>query len=96
LYFNTDAAKADWQMEVCECCGLPVFTGNGARRINHPNLAAHPAFANYPRPIPQNALYYPLDMTYEPVRLRMIPYHMFANREETNMIVYLGYGRFCF
>lgn len=96
LYFNTDAAKADWQMEVCECCGLPIFTGSGARRINHPNLAAHPAFANYPRPIPQNALYYPLDMTYEPVRLRMIPYHMFANREETNMIVYLGYGRFNF
>ena len=96
LYFNTDATEAHWQMEVCECCGLPVFTGNGARRINHPNLSAHPAFAGYPRPIPQNALYYPLDLTYQPVRLRMIPYHMFANREETNMIVYLGYGKFHF
>ncbi|MBR4961613.1 MAG: glycoside hydrolase family 127 protein [Clostridia bacterium] len=96
LYFNTDPKAADWQMEVCETCGLPVFTGNGARRIDHPNLSAHPAFSGYPRPIPQNALYYPLDLTYQPARLRMIPYHTFANREETNMIVYLGYGRFSF
>ena len=91
LYFNVDPAKADWQMEVCETCGCPVFTGNGRRRINHPNRAAHPAFADYPRQIPNNALYYPLDPVFEPVRLRMIPYHVFANREETNMIVYLGY-----
>ena len=96
LYFNTDISRADWQMEVCGTCGLPVFTGNGARRITNPNLTGHPAFRNYPRPIPQNALYYPLDSCWQSVRLRMIPYHMFANREETSMIVYLGYGRFAF
>jgi len=85
LYFETDSHKADWQMEVCDTCGLPVFTGNGARRINH---AVH---EEYPRPILPNALHYPLATVFEPARLRMIPYHMFANREETNMVVYLGY-----
>ena len=64
-------------MEVCDTCGCPVFTGNGRRRLD-PEL-------------PNNALYYPLNPVYEPVRLRMIPYHTFANRDETNMIVYLGY-----
>ena len=93
LYFNVNPAKADWQMEVCETCGCPTFTGNGWRRIDHPDHTAHPAFAGYPRPIPNNALYYPLDPAFVPARLRMIPYHVFANREETNMIVYLGYCR---
>jgi len=93
LYFNTDTEKADWQTEIWEDCGLPVFAGNGARRIDKID---NPSLAAYPRPISCNALYYPLDPVYKPVRLRMIPYHAFANREETNMLVYLGYGRFSF
>jgi DUF1680 family protein len=37
------------------------------------------------------ALYAPLLEHYRPVTLRMIPYHLFANREKCDMLVYLSY-----
>lgn len=37
------------------------------------------------------ALYAPLLERYQPVTLRMIPYHLFANREKCDMLVYLSY-----
>lgn len=39
-----------------------------------------------------DSLYTPLDEVYIPVdTIRMIPYHCFANRGETNMLVYMNY-----
>ena len=38
-----------------------------------------------------DALYAPLLECYQPVTLRMIPYHLFANREKCDMLVYLSY-----
>lgn len=39
-----------------------------------------------------HSLYTPLDEVYIPVdAIRMIPYHCFANRGETNMLVYMNY-----
>ena len=39
-----------------------------------------------------DALYAPIDEVYIPVEtIRMIPYHCFANRGETNMLVYMNY-----
>ena len=38
-----------------------------------------------------DALYAPLLERYQPVTLRMIPYHLFANREKCDMLVYLSY-----
>ena len=38
-----------------------------------------------------NVLYAPLLERYQPVTLRMIPYHLFANREKCDMLVYLSY-----
>lgn len=38
-----------------------------------------------------DALYAPLTERYAPVKLRMIPYHTFANRGECDMLVYLSY-----
>ncbi|MBQ4354903.1 MAG: glycoside hydrolase family 127 protein [Clostridia bacterium] len=39
----------------------------------------------------EGALYMPLEDCYEPVKIRAIPYHAFANRGETNMLVFLPY-----
>ena len=38
-----------------------------------------------------DALYHPLSDRFEKVKLTMIPYHAFANRGETDMLVFLGY-----
>lgn len=38
-----------------------------------------------------SALYAPLKEAFEPVTLRLIPYYAFANRGETDMLVYLNY-----
>ena len=38
-----------------------------------------------------NALYAPLAECYTPVKLRMIPYHAFANRGKCDMLVYMPY-----
>jgi DUF1680 family protein len=38
-----------------------------------------------------DVLYAPLLERYQPVTLRMIPYHLFANREKCDMLVYLSY-----
>lgn len=40
---------------------------------------------------PSNSLYYPLSENFTETELTMIPYYAFANREETDMLVFLGY-----
>lgn len=40
---------------------------------------------------PTDALYYPLSDSFVETKIHMIPYHAFANREETNMLVFLSY-----
>lgn len=40
---------------------------------------------------PTGSLYYPLSENYAETELTLIPYHAFANREETDMLVFLGY-----
>lgn len=40
---------------------------------------------------PADGLYYPLAESFAETEITMIPYHVFANREETNMLVFLGY-----
>ena len=40
---------------------------------------------------PTGDLYYPLSDSFVETEITMIPYHVFANREETNMLVFLGY-----
>ncbi|MBQ4605094.1 MAG: glycoside hydrolase family 127 protein [Clostridia bacterium] len=40
---------------------------------------------------PSADLYYPLAESFVETELTMIPYHVFANREETNMLVFLSY-----
>ena len=40
---------------------------------------------------PTGDLYYPLAESFVETELTMIPYHVFANREETNMLVFLSY-----
>ena len=41
------------------------------------------------RPVSGNGLYYPLDGNFEKVRLKFIPYYAFANRGETEMLVWV-------
>lgn len=40
---------------------------------------------------PTNALYYPLSDNFVESEINLIPYHAFANREETGMLVFLSY-----
>lgn len=40
---------------------------------------------------PTKGLYYPLEETFEETRIMLIPYHAFANREESDILVYLRY-----
>ncbi len=40
---------------------------------------------------PAGELYYPLAESFRETEIKLIPYHTFANREETNMLVFLGY-----
>ncbi len=53
----------------------------------------HFTVRGYRRSDPSEELYYPLDEVFEETRIRLIPYHAFANREECDMLVFLRYGR---
>ncbi len=52
-----------------------------------PKFTAH----GFRRIDPTGNLYYPLADSFQETQLTLIPYHVFANREETNMLVFLGY-----
>ncbi len=52
-----------------------------------PTFTAH----GFRRIDPTGSLYYPLSESFAETKLKLIPYHIFANREETNMLVFLGY-----
>ncbi len=38
-----------------------------------------------------SALYQPADNNFEKIRIKLIPYHLFANREECDMLVWINY-----
>ena len=51
----------------------------------------HFTVEGYRRKDTENKLYYPLDESFEKTEIKLIPYYEFANREESDMLVFLRY-----
>ncbi len=66
---------AQAELELCEKCGCYAITLKGFRRVD----------------VDTDSLYTPLEENYIPADIRMIPYHAFANRGETDMLVWMNY-----
>ena len=66
---------AQAELELCGKCGCYAITLKGFRRVD----------------VDTDSLYTPLEENYIPADIRMIPYHAFANRGETDMLVWMNY-----
>lgn len=70
-----DARSPEWETEACEKCGCMKLSLNGWRKIEESS----------------DELYSTLVVTFEPTRIKFVPYHVFGNREICDMSVYLLY-----
>jgi DUF1680 family protein len=65
----------------------PNWQTESCEKCGCPKFTCH----GFRRIDPTDALYYPLSDSFTETEIRLIPYHVFANRGETSMLVYLGY-----
>jgi len=63
------------ELEFCETCGCSKITLKGFRRVDADT----------------DTLYTPLEEHFVPADVKLIPYHAFANRGETDMLVWMNY-----
>ena len=66
---------AQAKTEYCDLCGCMDLTLDGFRRVDTAS----------------DSLYTPLEENYIPAQVKMIPYYAFANRGETDMLVWMNY-----
>ncbi|MBE6617680.1 MAG: glycoside hydrolase family 127 protein [Ruminococcaceae bacterium] len=70
-----DPANPEWEIEACDKCGCMKLSVNGWRKTEAAG----------------DELYSELDAKFEPTRIKLVPYHIFGNREICDMSVYLLY-----
>lgn len=70
-----DPANPQWEVVACDKCGCMKLDVNGWRKIEKAG----------------DELYSTFDAGFEPTRIKLVPYHVFGNREICDMSVFLLY-----